>query len=130
MTSSHQMSELKKRDLTTSIAIMLRSYTRAINKQNKTSGSLFKPHTKAECIDCLNQLTPSFIDEDSITKINITHSENQYPQICFNYIHNNPVKAKMVNSAKDYEFSSAIDYSNERNGKLINKTIANKYIDF
>ena len=29
-----------------------------------------------------------------------------------NYIHNNPVKAMLVHNAKDYVFSSAIDYAN------------------
>jgi len=120
----------KTRSLNHSIGIMLASYTRAIQKQENISGSLFKSKTKAECIDCLNELTPSFINEDGITQIHIYNPKNQYPQRCFNYIHNNPVKAKMVSIASDYEFSSAVDYFGGRDGKLINKTIAEKFIDF
>ena len=122
-------SKPKLRNFNTSIGIMLMAYTKAINKQEGRSGKLFREQTKAECIDCLNNLSPSFITEDGISKINITHPQKQYPQICFNYIHNNPVKAKMVAIAEKYEFSSAMDYAGIRDGKLINKTIANKFID-
>jgi len=126
MTQSQQMSK-QSRNLTTSIAIMLRSYTRAINKQNNTSGALFRPHTKAECVNCINGIEPSFISKNGITNINITQPEKQYPKICFNYIHNNPTKAKLVKQNTDWEFSSAQDYVNIRNGKLINKLKAKEY---
>ena len=125
MTLSHQMS--KNRDFTTSIAIMLRSYTRAINKQNNTSGALFRPHTKAECINCLDGIEPSFITKSGITHINIIKPEKQYPKICFDYIHRNPTKAKLVKKDIDWEFSSAQDYYDNRNGKLINKIKSKEY---
>ena len=127
MTPSHQMS--KKRTLTNSIAIMLRSYTRAINKKFNTSGTLFRPHTKAECVNCPKGITPSFIIKDGITNINISLVEEQYPQVCFNYIHQNPVKAKLVDKTTDWEFSSAVDYAHLRQGHLINKTVAEEYVD-
>ena len=127
MTRSHQMNMNKKRKLTDSIAIMLRSYTRAINKQENLSGSLFRSHTKAECINCPNGITPSFITKNGITQINNEQIERQYPQVCFNYIHNNPVKAKLVKTSIDWEFSSAIDYAGLRNGKLINIKRAKDY---
>ena len=121
---------LSPRSFNQSIGVMLRSYTRAIQKQENISGSLFRKQTKAECIDCLNGIMPSFIQENGIAKISITHPQKQYPQICFDYIHNNPVRAKMVGIAENYEFSSAKDYTGLRNGQLINKTVANKFIDF
>ena len=105
---------------------MLRSYTRAINKQEGLSGSLFRKETKSECINYPKGVTPSFIK----SKINIQNPEKQYPQICFNYIHQNPVKAKMVSKEVDYEFSSAKDYANIRNGKLINREVAFEYINY
>ncbi len=122
MTQSHRIT--RTRTMNNSIAIMLRSYTRAINKQQNFSGSLFKAHTKAECINCPEGITLSFIK----SKINIENPEKQYPQTCFNYIHQNPVKAKLVTKEVDYEFSSARDYANLRDGKLINKDIAFEYI--
>jgi putative transposase len=122
MTQSHRIT--RTRTMNNSIAIMLRSYTRAINKQQNFNGSLFKAHTKAECINCPKGITPSFIK----SKINIENPEKQYPQTCFNYIHQNPVKAKLVTKEVDYEFSSSRDYANLRDGKLINKDIAFEYI--
>jgi len=123
---SHRMN-IKTRTFNTSIAIMLRSYTRAINKQENRTGSLFKPHTKAECINCFKGLKPSFIQSN----ISITNllSEKQYPQVCFDYIHQNPVKAGLVKTLIDWEFSSAKDYAGLRNGKLINKAVAEEFVD-
>lgn len=110
---------IKTRSLNHSIGIMLRSYTNAINKRERTTGSLFRKLTKAECINCPKGLTPSFVIKGGITQVNIQDSEQQYPQVCFNYIHQNPVKAKLVKEAIDWEFSSARDYAGLRVGKLI-----------
>ena len=118
----------KIRTINDSIGIMLRSYTQAINKQNGTTGKLIREKTKAECINCPDGITPTFIKEQGITKINIKNPEKQYPQICFDYIHQNPVKARLVKSAVDWEFSSAMDYAGLRNGKLFNKNVAKEYV--
>ncbi len=109
-----------------SIGIMLASYTRAINKQQNKSGSLFRQKTKAECITCYDGNTPSFFG----SKINIQPAKRQYPQVCFDYIHNNPLKAKLVKNTQDWEFSSASDYASIRNGKLINKALAKEFVDW
>jgi len=113
-----------------SIGIILASYTRAINKQLNFSGSLFRKRTKAECINCPKGITPSFFKDNGITKINVAQAEHQYPQICFDYIHQNPVKANLVKLAVDWEFSSAIDYAGIRDGKLINRITAKKFINY
>ncbi|MCF6222403.1 MAG: hypothetical protein L3J34_01615 [Flavobacteriaceae bacterium] len=123
-TSSHAMN----RTLNDSIAILLRSYTRAINKQANRSGSLFREATKAECVNCFKENDLHFIQSNML--INNHLHEKQYPQICFDYIHENPVNANLVKNSIDWEFSSAIDYAGLRNGKLINKKVANKYVDF
>lgn len=120
----------KTRTFNESIGIMLRSYTRAINKQKGFSDSLFRAETKAECINCKNVITPSFITENGIVLVRNQNFVKQCPQSCFNYIHQNPVKANLANSETDWEFSSALDYAKLRNGKLINKTVAKSYIDF
>jgi putative transposase len=128
VTSSHGVS--KKRTINDSIGIMLRSYTRAINKQEKFTGKLFREKTKAECLNCPNGVTPNFFIENGGPSINIQNSEIQYPQVCFNYIHQNPVKANLVSIETDYEFSSARDYAGIRDGKLINKKVAFEYVNF
>ncbi|MCF6297871.1 MAG: hypothetical protein L3J08_07805 [Flavobacteriaceae bacterium] len=119
---------LNARSLNNSIAIMLRSYTRAINHQEKRSGSLFRESTKTECVNCFKGVKLSFSQSD-ISLYNLI-SEKQYPQICFNYIHDNPVKAGLVRDKIDWEFSSAMDYFSLRYGGLVNKKIAKEYVDF
>jgi len=119
MTSSHRMSNnhIKMNKLSESLAIMLRSYTRAINVQENRSGSLFKAHTKSECLTQLQGTSPSTYE----TQIPIYLPEKEYPQICFNYIHDNPVAARLVKQSEDWEFSSYRDYYGLRNGKLVSK---------
>jgi putative transposase len=119
----------KPRTLNNSIAILLRSYTRAINKQKNRTGSLFRQKTKAECLNEQNGITPSFYNTSAGTKIPIDDPEKQYPQTCFNYIHQNPVEANLVKHETDWEYSSAKDYAGIRNGKLVNKKRAEKYVD-
>ncbi len=104
-----------------SIGILLASYTRAINKQENTTGSLFRDKTKAECLTQINGITPSFYNTSSGASIFIPNHEKEYPQVCFNYIHQNPVKAGLVKEAEDWEFSSFQDICGLRNGKLINR---------
>jgi putative transposase len=110
-----------------SIGVMLRSYTRAINKQEKMSGSLFRSLTKAECVTKSSGCSPSFYDTSVGTQISIQLPERQYPQVCFEYIHNNPVKAKLVKRPEDWEYSSYKDYYGDRDGKLINRERANEF---
>ena len=129
VTTSHLVSD-KPRTINQSIAIMLRSYTRAINKQKGISGALFREDTKAECINCPNGITPSFYNTKTGTVMHIDNPEEEYAQICFNYIHKNPVKANFVKNANDWEFSSAIDYSGLRDGKLIDREVAREYVVF
>ena len=114
----------KKRTINDSIGIMLRSYTNAINKQQNRSGKLFREATKSECFNCPKGITPSFITKNGITEIKTGNPEKEYPQMCFNYIHRNPVKAGLVTKATDWEFSSARDYGGLRDGILVNKKLA------
>ncbi len=117
----------KTRDLNNSIGLILRSYTRAINKQENRTGSLFKLHTKAECITKAKGITPSFYTTFHGTVMKITDIEKEYPQVCFNYIHSNPVVAGLVDKAEGWEFSSYSDYCGLRDGKLINKKRAEEF---
>lgn len=82
--------------LNNAIAILLRSYTRALNKQQNRTGSLFQQKTKAKLLS---------IKED-------------YPRICFHYIHQNPLRANLVNKMENWEYSSFKDYIGLRNGTL------------
>ena len=117
----------KYRTLNQSIGIMLRSYTVALNKQKNWSGSLFRQETKAECVNCSKGLSPNYYYINGIaTSINIP-PEKQYPKVCFDYIHQNPVKIHLVKNSIQWEFSSASDYYGKRGGKLINKELSSYY---
>jgi len=114
----------KSRTINNSIGIMLRSYTRAIQKQENITGSLFQPKTKAHCINCHNGTTPAWFQSAFGTVISTTIPERQYPKVCFDYIHKNPVSAGLVKQITDWEYSSARDYFGRRDGSLVNKQIA------
>ena len=77
------------------------SYTKAINKASKRTGSLFTQNVKCKCLN-----------ESSTANYGIT---------CFHYIHQNPWVAGLVQKIEDWEFSSFRDFIGLRNGTLINK---------
>ncbi len=83
------------------IGILLSSYSQAINKQNKTTGSLFQQKTKAKILSEVNN-----------------GSRTSYFEQCFHYIHQNPVVAQMVKNVGDWPYSSYPDYIGLRNGTL------------
>ena len=112
---------ISHRTLNQNIAIILRSYTRAINQQRKTTGSLFRQKTKADCITLPQEISPSYYNLGFGTSIRLHDPQKEYPQVCFNYIHQNPVKAGLVKHSEDWEFSSFRDICGLRNGKLISK---------
>jgi len=104
-----------------SIGIMLASYTRAINKQQNWSGSLFRSETKATCLTDVNEISPSWITKMGITEFIIDNHDIEYPNVCFNYILFNSVKDRLVKRPEDWEFSSFLDLIDNRKGNLINR---------
>ncbi len=110
-----------------SIGIMLASYTRAINKQFNFSGSLFRSETKAVCLTEINGISPAWTTSMGITQITVHDPDLDYPNVCFNYILNNPVKDRLVEKPEDWEFSSFADCIGNRNGSLISKKRIEEY---
>jgi len=103
--------------LNNSIGSILKSYTKAINKEKNWSGSLFRKTSKAK---------DGWIDElitlkKSSGKIDARFLKgNDYAYQCFCYIHDNPKQARLVANPIDWEYSSAKDYAGLRNGNLCN----------
>jgi len=93
----------RTQQLSKSIGTLLSSYTQAFNKQYHLKGSLWAHNTEA---------------------IILNDIKDAYACTCFHYIHQNPVKARLAAKMEDWEFSSYIDYTGARNGKLINKELA------
>lgn len=48
---------------------------------------------------------------------------DNYPLICFHYIHQNPLRAGIVSDLRDWPYSSYLDYANLRHGKLVAKNL-------
>jgi len=71
------------------------SYTKAINKRYARVGSLFQGRFKAILVD-----------------------KNEYLLHLSRYIHLNPVTARLVKRAEDWEFSSYPEYLGLRDGTL------------
>lgn len=87
--------------------LVLSSYSQAINKQLKRTGSLFRQRTKSKLLN----------------------HKDYYPLVCFQYIHQNPLRADIVSKLEDWEFSSFREYASFRNGSLINKKLCVNLLD-
>ncbi len=107
-----------QQQLSHEIAILLRSFTRAINKQQERTGSLFRSGTKSKHIDLIGPCS---------LQSKVPAGNNNYLLDCFNYIHQNPVKADMVDSMLDWNYSSAIEYYNYKSECICNRLLAIKY---
>lgn len=103
-----QLGNIKISALNNGFRNLMSSYAQAINKQNKRTGSLFRPKTKHKLLE--------------------SH-QDEYPFICFQYIHQNPMVAGLVKKMEEWEFSSFLDYCGKRNGTICSKELAYKYLD-
>lgn len=81
---------------------LLSAYTQGVNKERERTGSLFTQNTK----------------------VKLLHMKSNQPFICFNYIHQNPLRAELVSKLEDWEYSSFLDYAGMRNGRLCDKALA------
>ncbi|MEI6408623.1 MAG: hypothetical protein WCR52_04535 [Bacteroidota bacterium] len=113
------------RTLNDSIGILLRSYTRAINLQENRSGSLFRNDTKAKD----GWKDPRVLPTDPNYGMMLKDWE-LYGTTCFRYIHNNPVRAGLVECAEQWDYSSAQDFAGFRKGTLCNKDLAKTLLGF
>ena len=126
---SEEPGSQKVRSLNNSLGILLRSYARAVNKQEERSGSLFRSGTKAVAVNSLKSLIPTLAITQNTLLLRSILSQKQYPQICFNYIHLNPVRAKLVKNPLDWKYSSAQDFYRKRFNSITNVNVAKEFVD-
>lgn len=100
--------EMHLQQLSKTIGKTLSSYTRAINIEQNRTGSLFQKKTKAK------HIIADHLDGYSLT---------DYLTKVIHYTHYNPVHAGLVQSAEDWEFSSARDYANLRHDSFCNRDL-------
>lgn len=99
--------------LSRKIGTLLSSYTRAINIQENKTGSLFQQKTKALEISAIHEYD----------------DKSDYLTACFHYIHQNPIRGRLVNKIEDWEFSSFNDYAGIRDETLINLPLAKQILE-
>jgi len=104
--------------LTNGIRKLLSSYARIFNARQDRSGSLFRQKTKAKSLS-----------EIKIAPENVYCAKDYFIN-CFHYIHQNPLKAGLVNRLENWRFSSFQDYAALRNGNLCNKELAALYCEY
>jgi putative transposase len=86
---------------------LLSSYTKAINKQEGRTGSLFQQKTKALCVT----------------------DDEKYDTTAFHYIHQNPMKARLVARMEHWEYSSFKDYLGLRKETLCNMNLTKERLE-
>jgi len=92
--------------LTNNWRIMLSSYTRAINKQNEWTGSLFQQKTKSREM-----------------------GSDLQTLVCLNYIHQNPISAGLVQKMEDWKFSSFGSYASLWKDDILDFTVNNQLMN-
>jgi putative transposase len=105
------------------IGLTLSSYAQYINRQNKTTGSLFQQKTKAKCIS-------SPVTGQTTLRRGPTVSSPSYIINCMNYIHQNPLKAKLVTKMEDWPYSSFAVYAGLTESQMCNKQILMDLTDY
>lgn len=85
------------------------NYAQYINKIYGGSGSLFRQRTKAKAL---------------------SDGDENYGFIAFHYIHQNPLKARLVTQMENWRFSSFADYTDLKNDTFCNRELAFEIIGF
>lgn len=100
---------LRLTELSNAIRVLQSNYTLAFNKRNYRTGSLFRPKFKSKLID--------------------TTIDDKYLRTCFHYIHQNPLKAGLVQRMEDWKYSSFNHYKERSVSGLTNVNIGASYLD-
>lgn len=98
--------------LNRAVGTLQSSYAQAINKKLQRTGSLFRQKAKEKSLDVNSR------------------EHDDYLINCFLYIHQNPLRAGLVELLEDWEFSSYQDFAGVRNGQLCNTHLARDLIKF
>ena len=94
--------------LSEGLRTMLSSYARAINMQQGATGNLFQQNTKFKCVS-------------------LKHTDYSY--VCFNYIHQNPLRAGLIRKLEHWPYSSFNEYFSSVKLKLCNIRLATALLD-
>ena len=87
---------------------LLSSYAKGINRQEGRTGSLFQQKTKG---------------------LHVSTDSRDYALTAFHYVHQNPMKAGLVDCMEDWEFSSFREYLGKGSTFLCNRELAIQLLD-
>ncbi|MEQ8237573.1 MAG: transposase [Cyclobacteriaceae bacterium] len=104
-----RLGPIESTELGNAFRLLCSGYANYFNKKYQRSGSLFRQKTKSKSLEVTNDIN--------------------YPFICFQYIHQNPMKAGICSKMEDWEFSSFRDYLGVRKGTLCNTQLAFDFIE-
>jgi REP element-mobilizing transposase RayT len=90
-------------ELSNGYRLLQSNYAQYINKKKGRTGSLFRQKTKAKSLQ---------------------EGDKNYGFIAFHYIHQNPLRAGLVQQLEDWDFSSFPDYAGRRNGTICKRELA------
>ncbi len=107
--ATSRLGNIETTNLSNAFRSLLTSYTRYLNKQQDRTGSRFRQKTK---------------------KRSMIEGTNSYAFVAFQYIHQNPVKAGLVEKMEDWPYSSYRDFAGFRCGTLCDMTLAAQLIGF
>ncbi|UOQ96365.1 transposase [Hymenobacter sp. 5317J-9] len=91
------------------LAKLLSAYSQGLNEELGRKGALFQPKTKGKLLDG-------------------PFCEVGYPLLCFQYIHQNPLRAGLSADLADWPYSSYRDYAGLRSGTLCDHASGRKLL--
>ncbi|MEJ7660555.1 MAG: transposase [Hymenobacter sp.] len=80
------------------LGLVLASYAQGLNQERRRTGSLFQKRTKAKPLEA--------------------DPHGRYPLTCLHYLHQNPLRVRLVARLADWPYSSYRDYAGLRHGTL------------
>ncbi len=101
-----QVGNIESSNIQNAFRVMLSSYAKWFNTNMNRTGSLFRQKTKFKQI-----------------------KTDEAAYVCFNYIHQNPLVAKLCDKIEDWEYSSFRDYLGLRSSSICKKDVALRLLD-
>jgi len=113
----------KVQQLHAAIRIMLSSFTRKLNLRYDSRGSIFRAKTKYK------PAYTDFLPESWELNEELPFTRYiPYLQVCFKYIHRNPLIAGLVDSPERWPYGSASDYASMTDKKICNYQLTERLL--
>ena len=109
-----KIGSLESTELNNGFRMLQSSYAKAINNQYHRTGSIFQQNTKFKL---LNKTQGDYAYQAT------------YAEVCFHYIHQNPLKAGLVTKMEEWNFSSFREYMSTGTTGLCKRHLAFQLFD-